>query len=420
MEGQLFNIAAKIGTPLSIAAIIVIALYLLYKAILRLPIFAQLTGDKTFIIVDSIIKKIFILALVALMLGVCAYMYSQYLLSHDGANGKSEHDLRVVDVSSASEEAPVGFTPKSIGPVKSGNLSLEDLKDNSRQGSGFPTADIKLRNAGANTIFIKRLTVQVDKAEIDITPMLNAGVEMDSANNMNIVITNSGWGDAREVLLQPVVGKLCDYLSPEICQTPWQGEIKESITIPIPKSAIKLGRLGGLQSVTLKPSQRVEEGNFQVGMKGTTVDDAGIALIDYKDQRGTPHQEKLHWMWGFEEELWVTNQGFIILKSPVQAEVVHASETYNILLETKDAPYEQSYTISHSIEPNQLERFQVTIAGEKSMFFTVRFRLYFDENSTLETPSINLHVLNPQPGGVEQYSRSKHVLAPRGNEYDGR
>lgn len=411
MEEQLFNIATKIGTPLSIAALIIIALYLLYKAVLKLPIFVQLTGDKTFTIVDSIIKKLFILALIALVLGVGAYMYSQYLRSH-GAGGKSEHDLRVVDVSDASEEAPIGFTPKSIGPVKSGNLALEDLKDNSHSGRRFPTADIKLRNAGANTIFIKRFTVLVDKAELDITPDFNARAEIDSANNMNIVINNTGWGNAKEVLLQPVMGKTCDYLSPEICKTPWQGEIKESITVPIHKSAIRLDRLGDLLPVTLKPYQQVYQGNLQVGMRGMKVedDDAGIALINYKDQRGTSHKERLRWMSDYEMELWLTNQGFIILGTPVHAAIAMVSGIYNILLEPKDTPYEQSYTISHSIEPNQVERFQVAIAAEKSMFFTIRFRIYFDENSSLETPPINLHVLNPRPGGVKPNYRSEHAL----------
>lgn len=78
-DNKLFEIASKVNKPLSLAAMTVVALYLIYKTILGLEIFGPLTEGTTFALISSIADKLFYLALVALVLGVIAYVFVQFL-----------------------------------------------------------------------------------------------------------------------------------------------------------------------------------------------------------------------------------------------------------------------------------------------------------------------------------------------------
>jgi CheY-like chemotaxis protein len=75
MEKKLFEIASKVATPLSLSSIIMIALYLIYKSIIGLGIFGNLKENNSFILLSTIVDRLFSLALVALILGVIAYLF---------------------------------------------------------------------------------------------------------------------------------------------------------------------------------------------------------------------------------------------------------------------------------------------------------------------------------------------------------
>jgi hypothetical protein len=76
---KLFQTASRIATPLSLASVIVIALYLIYKAVLALEIFSILEENNTLILISSIVDKLFYLASIALVLSIASYIYTQYL-----------------------------------------------------------------------------------------------------------------------------------------------------------------------------------------------------------------------------------------------------------------------------------------------------------------------------------------------------
>ncbi len=78
MGEKLFEIAAKITKPVSLAAAIAIILYVIYKAVLSLPVFSALGERGTFVLLNAITEKVFYLALAALVLGIASFSLLRY------------------------------------------------------------------------------------------------------------------------------------------------------------------------------------------------------------------------------------------------------------------------------------------------------------------------------------------------------
>jgi uncharacterized protein YjbI with pentapeptide repeats len=98
---SLFSIAEKIGTPLSLAALTVLVLYVLFKTLLeRLPT-EKLLGPHVLKLLSMILTLVFWLALVALVLGVIAYILSLYISSMKTA--RIEEHVRVMSFGSIPE-----------------------------------------------------------------------------------------------------------------------------------------------------------------------------------------------------------------------------------------------------------------------------------------------------------------------------
>ncbi len=71
---NLFEIASKVSTPLGIGGIAVVALFLLYRQFLKLPVFAQLTKMQTYDTLNKLMKYVLYVALLAIVLAVIAYI----------------------------------------------------------------------------------------------------------------------------------------------------------------------------------------------------------------------------------------------------------------------------------------------------------------------------------------------------------
>lgn len=81
MENKIFELAARVTKPISLASIIVIALYLTYRIILGMDIFTRLGEDNTFQLLTSIADMVFYLALVSLVLGIVSFSFQNYVIS---------------------------------------------------------------------------------------------------------------------------------------------------------------------------------------------------------------------------------------------------------------------------------------------------------------------------------------------------
>jgi len=78
MEEKLLGLASKVTKPVSLAAAIVIVAYLLFRAILGLPVFSSLGESGSLALLSQITQGLFYLALVALVLGVGSYAFLRY------------------------------------------------------------------------------------------------------------------------------------------------------------------------------------------------------------------------------------------------------------------------------------------------------------------------------------------------------
>jgi hypothetical protein len=133
-EGGLLQVATKVTTPLSLVSLVVVVLYGLYKVVLGLPIFSVLPANSTLLLLNSIVDKVFYLAVIALVLGIVAYLWVQ-ILKHRSSTKPStpsepKEDLRLVDLS-----------------------IVESLP--------LPKLDFKLRNIGTQIAFLKGVEFKI-------------------------------------------------------------------------------------------------------------------------------------------------------------------------------------------------------------------------------------------------------------------
>jgi hypothetical protein len=75
----LFEVAAQIATPLSLAGIVVIVLFLLYRQLIAGPLAAQLSQSHSFRIVNRLVTYVFILGLLAIVIGIGAFLVVKFL-----------------------------------------------------------------------------------------------------------------------------------------------------------------------------------------------------------------------------------------------------------------------------------------------------------------------------------------------------
>ena len=71
---RIFQLASKFSSPISIASLVIAALYVLYRIVLEKSDLELLREGEVFIIVDKVITYLFVLALVGLVLGVVAHV----------------------------------------------------------------------------------------------------------------------------------------------------------------------------------------------------------------------------------------------------------------------------------------------------------------------------------------------------------
>ncbi len=122
---RLFAIAAKARTPLTLAGLAFVILYKLYDRVLSLNVFSTLDKTGTRAVIEGLLDKVFVLAIVALCLGVSSYLLTFFFKSQSDTLASK---VRLVDASldSASEDYTEDVsngihtvTPKNNKPRKS-------------------------------------------------------------------------------------------------------------------------------------------------------------------------------------------------------------------------------------------------------------------------------------------------------------
>lgn len=71
---KILKLIPTIRRPVALAGLVIVVLYGIYKLILTLPIFSRINDVQTFALIDRIALYLFILALVAIVLSIFAYL----------------------------------------------------------------------------------------------------------------------------------------------------------------------------------------------------------------------------------------------------------------------------------------------------------------------------------------------------------
>ncbi|SRR6266567_4151299 len=101
----LINLAAKVRTPLSLAGLIIVVLFLIYRQLLSLNIFENVGSNATFLILEDILNKLFWLAIVALVLGIASYLTTSILTHKNQAQTRTSH-VELIDASLDPHDSP--------------------------------------------------------------------------------------------------------------------------------------------------------------------------------------------------------------------------------------------------------------------------------------------------------------------------
>jgi hypothetical protein len=73
---KISDILRVIRTPLALTGLVILVVYAIYKQVLELKIFSQLSEPSTFQLLNEIVTGLFWLAVISIILGVLAYLVS--------------------------------------------------------------------------------------------------------------------------------------------------------------------------------------------------------------------------------------------------------------------------------------------------------------------------------------------------------
>ncbi|HVR40223.1 MAG TPA: hypothetical protein VMU84_14100, partial [Thermoanaerobaculia bacterium] len=103
---RILEIATKVATPLALAGLIIGVLFLLFRQVLAKKIFPKLLRNQSAAVIHKIIDRMFVLALVAILLAVVAYIAGLFAKASQKPGNSSGRD---------SEPAPTSAT---LGPYR--------------------------------------------------------------------------------------------------------------------------------------------------------------------------------------------------------------------------------------------------------------------------------------------------------------
>lgn len=98
MDSSIFKIATEIATPLGLTGFVLAVLYLLYRVLLRGQLLSRLGATHSFKIINRMITYVFILAILAMSLGLSAYIIGK--LAHTNKGGVLVEPSKKININS--------------------------------------------------------------------------------------------------------------------------------------------------------------------------------------------------------------------------------------------------------------------------------------------------------------------------------
>jgi hypothetical protein len=158
-SGQLVRDRYKIATPLSLAGLIVMVMFLLYRQIIAGPLAVQLNKSQAFHTLNRVIGLVFALAALATILGV-----GSLLLVHFFPPAKRAADIKPVGINIVEPPPPThsktaevkGEVPqiRKVAVLVASKPDLPDTKE-------YPRVELMVRNSGDQIAVLKSATFHV-------------------------------------------------------------------------------------------------------------------------------------------------------------------------------------------------------------------------------------------------------------------
>jgi hypothetical protein len=95
-------VVSKVATPLALAGFAFAVLFLIFRQLLTLKVFSRIAGTHTTEVLKSIINKLFVLALVAMILGFVGFLIPQLLANSTPKKTAEDIIFEAIDVDSLS------------------------------------------------------------------------------------------------------------------------------------------------------------------------------------------------------------------------------------------------------------------------------------------------------------------------------
>jgi hypothetical protein len=284
----------------------------------------------------------------------------------------------------------------------------------------FPAIDFKFQNAGDATAFLWRFDICLLQVEVDRTPFFSVldGVSEDGA--LRVYVRNNGWGAAHDcnlVLHEPTLDRLfpassCRYtgtigsdasvlafrLTPDLV-APGIWEVEQDASKLLPTESPIAGK---------SFSSRLED----ISPPGIMLEHAHV-LWDCKGEgEGNSYSGQVAFHFGSRRSRVVlTSTGFV--EARVGGAVFSAAGsdiTYISILNPAEGLRERTYPISRKIAPGDVERFHIMLGSTMSCRVRVKFRVFIDTTSIIESDEFNLQIWNPGDSGYTYYYRDGSEL----------
>ena len=258
----------------------------------------------------------------------------------------------------------------------------------------FPTIDFKFVNTGNATAFLWKFTINVLQSEIDTKPTFSLRMQIEG-NELEIIATNNGWGEAQNCssyIDEPILNRLFSEADRRFIGTIASGEERriflfskanannkqfEAITkefIDVPHHYPKTIR--GIKLNTLVA-------------KWTCSNDKGIIY------EGKEHIQSFDGM----GEYVLTYDGFFKNDNWRAGGGAPSELTYSVILNPVEGSHEQSYAISRQIPPGDIERFHIMIGAAKSCHLLIQFKIFVNETKIIESGVFDVDIWNPRNSG---------------------
>jgi hypothetical protein len=449
---KMAQILERVRTPLSLAGIAILVLYALYRQILNLQIFSELSSDDTLLVVDSILEKVFWLALVVTILGVLSYLIAP-LIKRRAERLQSSADL--VDLSLDPYLKIDSRDSKNKKDAKS--LNSIDVEEGGYRSSAMGAVDFKFVNRGNATALLWSFSIEVVKAQVNVSPVLqfdyliehhderrSAYASKWDTGDLAVYGHNRGWGDAVDCRFALAHDELSSMFSPDRLEYSgridagergklWSlkasdlqpeaimrisaaeqliSDFADAVRRDDPTSLRNLDRdlLLSLLPTTMRwygerylesmaegyagPRQSwPHSGTFPSSMpKGMRLDAVLRIHGVFSDEKQQRHHLEAYARTGESEpgDLWISSEGFISEANSPSYSLMSSDQAFVVILDPTITGEQRRYPISRKIEPGDVERFHIVLAATKSATITVRFKFHVDRSDVVSSQELEL------------------------------